>query len=259
MHLLSFPQHCYMNEAANPAISFSQVAKSFGQREVLKNVSFHVTHGEALCILGRSGMGKSVALKLMVGLLKPDSGSICIGDENIVQMGEDDLSRIRRGIGFLFQSAALFDSVSLNDNLVLPLKRFKTNSKQELDSIIQNRLDQVGLGNDRYKMPRELSGGMKKRAGLARALVLEPSILLVDEPSSGLDRVTAGEIDDLLFHEKEAKKITMVIVTHDLREARRLGDRLAVFSGGTLLAIGTPDEMAEHKDAAVRALASEKG
>lgn len=248
-----------MSSTSHPAISLSQVAKSFGEREVLKNVSFDVAHGEVLCILGRSGMGKSVALKLMVGLLKPDSGSICIENENIAPMGEDDLSRVRRCIGFLFQSAALFDSFSLNDNLRLPLERFKTNSKAELDALIQNRLEQVGLRNDRYKMPSELSGGMKKRAGLARALVLEPSILLVDEPSSGLDRVTAGEIGDLLLHEKESKKTTMVIVTHDLREARRLGDRLAVFSGGTMLAIGKPDEMTDHEDATVRALASDRG
>ena len=188
-----------MNKSTRAAIALSQVSKKFGEREVLKQVSFEVAPGEALCILGRSGTGKSVTLKLIVGLLKPDRGSIYIQGEDIVPMNEDGLSRIRRSIGFLFQSAALFDSFSLHDNLALPLERFKKTSKQEMEAVVQKRLGEVGLGNDRYKMPSELSGGMRKRAGLARALVLEPSILLVDEPSSGLDRVTAGEITISFF------------------------------------------------------------
>ncbi len=161
-------------------------------------------------------------------------------------------------MGFLFQSAALFDSFTLNDNLALPLDRFKTKSKNEMDAHIQKILDQVGLGNDRKKMPTELSGGMRKRAGLARALVLEPRILLVDEPSSGLDRVTSAEIDKLLLSVKQNNKTTMVIVTHDVAGARRVGDRLAVLNEGRLLAIGKAEELEHHENELVRALVSDK-
>ena len=173
-------------------------------------------------------------------------------------MDEDELSQVRRQMGFLFQSAALFDSFSLNDNLALPLQRFKVKSKDEIDSLVQKSLDQVGLGKDRQKMPAELSGGMRKRAGLARALVLEPHILLVDEPSSGLDRVTSSEIDDLLLSVKKNNKTTMVIVTHDVRGARRVGDRLAVLDQGRLVAIGKAQELEEHENGLVRALVSLK-
>jgi phospholipid/cholesterol/gamma-HCH transport system ATP-binding protein len=246
-----------MSDGNRSAVSFDAVSKAFGARDVLKDISFEIAPGEALCVLGRSGTGKSVTLKLMVGLLKPDAGIICIEDESIVEMDEDGLSSVRRKMGFLFQSAALFDSFSLNDNLALPLERFKTKSPAEIDSRVQEMLDEVGLGNDRQKMPAELSGGMRKRAGLARALVLEPSILLVDEPSSGLDRVTSSEIDDLLLSLKEKKKTTMVIVTHDIRGARRVGDRLAVLDQGRLVAIGKAQELENDANPLVRALVSE--
>ena len=161
-------------------------------------------------------------------------------------------------MGFLFQSAALFDSFSLHDNLALPLERFKTKSKQEIDSLVQKRLDEVGLGEELHKMPAELSGGMRKRAGLARALVLEPCILLVDEPSSGLDSITASEIDDLLLSVKRKNRTTMVIVTHDIRGARRVGDRLAVLDKSRLVAIGTAQELEQHENELVRDLVTHK-
>jgi phospholipid/cholesterol/gamma-HCH transport system ATP-binding protein len=247
-----------MSDLTNPAISFDKVSISFDQRPILQDVSFEVATGEALCLLGRSGTGKTVALKLMIGLAKPDKGAICIQGENIVAMNEDKLSTVRRQMGFLFQSGALFDSFSVNDNLQLPLERFTTKSKEEIDALIQKRLDEVGLGKDRYKMPADLSGGMKKRAGLARALVLEPCILLVDEPSSGLDRVTASEIDALLVEIKKTEKTTMVVVTHDASGARRVGDRMAVLDEGHLLAIGSAGELENHENALVRTLTSEK-
>jgi phospholipid/cholesterol/gamma-HCH transport system ATP-binding protein len=239
------------------AIQFKDVSKAFDGRAVLENVSFEIPCGEALCILGRSGTGKSVSLKLMIGLLRPDSGQVCIDGEDISEMDEDGLSRVRRKMGFLFQSAALFDSFSLNDNLALPLWRFRSKSPAEIDEIVQRTLDQVGLGKDRHKMPAELSGGMRKRAGLARALVLDPSILLVDEPSSGLDRVTASEIDDLLLGLKQKQKTTLVIVTHDIHGARRVGDRLAVLDQARMLAVGTPGELEHCDHELVRALVSE--
>ena len=166
-----------------------------------------------------------------------------------------ELSRVRRKMGFLFQNAALFDFLTLYDNLALPLRRLTHKSEQEIDEIIDRVLHQVGLGGDREKMPLELSGGMKKRAGLARALVLEPQILLVDEPSSGLDRITASEIDDLLIEQK--RRTTMIIVTHDVHGARRIGDRFAVFDQGRLAALGKPEDLEQHENETVRKLVTE--
>jgi phospholipid/cholesterol/gamma-HCH transport system ATP-binding protein len=247
-----------MSDVIPPAIAFCDVSRTFDGRDVLKSMSFEVASGETLCLLGRSGMGKSVTLKLIVGLLKPEAGTIRVENEDIVEMDEDQLSRVRRGIGFLFQNAALFDSMSLHENLAVPLKRLRENAPDdEIEAIVQTSLDSVGLGNDGRKMPVELSGGMRKRAGLARALMLNPHILLVDEPISGLDRVTASEIDDLLLRVTEKGKTTMVIVTHDTHEARRVGDRVAVLDHGSLIAIGRIEELAGNENALVRALVSE--
>ena len=239
------------------AVSFDGVFKNFGEKSVLRNVSFQVKPGEALCVLGKSGTGKSVTLKLLIGLLKPDRGRICIDGEDIVPFGEDGLSRVRRKIGFMFQSAALFDSFSLYDNLALPLQRLTTKSKSQIAAEIDTVLCSVGLQADKRKMPVELSGGMRKRAGLARALVLRPEILLVDEPSSGLDRITAGEIDNLLLEIKRSQQTTMVIVTHDVRGARRVGDRCLVLDQGNLLALGTAAELESNSNETVRELISE--
>jgi phospholipid/cholesterol/gamma-HCH transport system ATP-binding protein len=236
-------------------ISFQSVSKGFNGHRVLDNVSLEISPGEALCLMGRSGTGKSVTLKLTIGLIRPDQGRICIEGQNIVEMNEDGLSSVRRKIGFLFQSAALFDSFSLNDNLALPLMRFTNKSQEEIDFVVQKELEAVGLAEARYRMPAELSGGMRKRAGLARALVLEPRILLIDEPSSGLDRITSSEIDELLLGLKG--RATMVIVTHDVPGARRVGDRLAVLDKGHLLAIGSAQELEKHDDRLVRCLVSE--
>ena len=226
-------------------VVFQDVGKSFGEKHVLDCVSFAVSPGEALCLLGRSGTGKSVTLKLMIGLIKADRGKVLIEGEDLGALDEDGLSRVRRRMGYMFQNAALFDSFSLHDNLALPLRRLaRGKSKDEQEDAIQQTLQQVGLEKDGGKMPVELSGGMLKRAGLARALVLEPEILLVDEPNSGLDRITSHEISDLLLKVKHERKTTMVIVTHDLEGARAVGDRFAVLDQGKLAALGTPDELA---------------
>ena len=247
-----------MNGGIPPAISFREVSRSFGGRAVLNNVSFQVAPGEAFCLLGRSGMGKSVTLKLTIGLIQPDAGAICVESDNVVGMDEDGLSKVRSRIGFLFQNAALFDSFSLHDNLAVPLKRLrKQTPDEEIETIVQKNLEDVGLGKEGRKMPAELSGGMRKRAGLARALMLDPSILLVDEPVSGLDRVTASEIDDLLLRVRKRDNTTMVIVTHDTREARRVGDRIGVLDNGNLIAVGGIDELAQNQSALVRTLVSE--
>ncbi len=247
-----------MNGGTPPAIAFREVSRSFGGRAVLNNVSFEVAPGEAFCLLGRSGMGKSVTLKLAIGLMQPDAGAIYVENDNIVGMDEDGLSKVRSRIGFLFQSAALFDSFSLHDNLAVPLKRlWEKKPDEEIETIVQKNLDDVGLGKDGRKMPAELSGGMRKRAGLARALMLGPSILLIDEPVSGLDRVTASEIDDLLLRVRKRDNTTMVIVTHDTREAHRVGDRVGVLDNGNLIAVGAMDELAKNQSALVRALVTE--
>src|SRR5580700_4528074 len=247
-----------MNGGALPAIAFREVTRTFDGRAVLNNLSFEVAPGEAFCLLGRSGMGKSVTLKLAIGLIQPDAGAIYVQNDNIVGMDEDGLSKVRSRVGFLFQSAALFDSFTLHDNLAVPLKRlWEKKPDVEIETIVQKNLDDVGLGKDGRKMPAELSGGMRKRAGLARALMLDPSILLVDEPVSGLDRVTASEIDDLLLRVRKRDNTTMVIVTHDTREAHRIGDRVGVLDHGNLIAVGRMDELAKNQSALVRALVSE--
>jgi phospholipid/cholesterol/gamma-HCH transport system ATP-binding protein len=196
-----------------------------------------------------------VTLKLIIALIKPDAGHIWIDGEDITRLEGNELSRVRRKMGFLFQNAALFDFLTLYDNLALPLRRLTRKSDQEIDEIIDRVLHQVGLGGDLEKMPLELSGGMKKRAGLARALVLEPEILMVDEPSSGLDRITASEIDDLLIEQK--RRTTMIIVTHDVHGARRIGDRFAVLDQGRLAALGKPEDLEEHENETVRKLVTE--
>jgi phospholipid/cholesterol/gamma-HCH transport system ATP-binding protein len=245
-----------MNEEA--VVEFRNVTKAFGERKVLDDVSFKVRAGEALCVLGRSGTGKSTTLKLLIGLLKPDKGQILIENEDIAPFEEEDLSRVRRKIGFMFQSAALFDSFSLGDNLALPMQRLnKCKSIDEIDRAVDEALQQVGLGTDRAKMPSELSGGMRKRAGLARALVLKPRLLLIDEPSSGLDRITASEIDDLLLKVKKESQTTMIIVTHDVHGARRVGDQMAVLDRGRLVGFGTADELQGSDNEVVRNLVSE--
>ncbi len=236
-----------MNHDNRRAVSFESVSKSFGGKKVLSDVSLQVAAGEALCILGRSGTGKSVTLKLMIALLKPDAGTIWIEQDDITNLRSEDLSRVRRKMGFLFQDAALFDSISVYENLALPLVRLTNKSQDEIDFLVDKVLRQVGLAADKKTMPSELSGGMRKRAGLARALVLEPKILLADEPSSGLDRITAAEIDELLLQQKTERRTTLIIVTHDVHGARRVGDRFAVFDKGHLICHGTAAEV-EHSD-----------
>ena len=246
-----------MNAETKAAVVFDRVSKSFGPKQVLREVSFEVPAGQALCILGRSGTGKSVTLKLLISLLKPDHGNIWVDQQEVTRMKEAELSKVRRKMGFLFQDAALFDSLTLYENLALPLQRLTEKTQEEIDSIVDRVLGQVGLGNDKRKMPSELSGGMRKRAGLARALVLEPKILLADEPSSGLDRITAAEIDELLIQQKTEHQTTVIVVTHDVHGARRVGDRFAVFDKGDLVAHGTAAEVEQSENETARKLISE--
>jgi phospholipid/cholesterol/gamma-HCH transport system ATP-binding protein len=242
-----------------PAIAFEEVEKGFDGRKVLDKVSFSVAHGEALCILGRSGTGKSVTLKLMIALLTADAGKVLVEGEDMATLEEDGLMKVRRRMGYLFQSAALFDSFTLNENLAMPLHRLDgSKSREEIRQAVEETLKEVGLEKDGNKMPSALSGGMQKRAGLARALVLQPKILLVDEPSSGLDRITAGEIDELLMKVKAERHTTMVIVTHDVHGARKIADNFAVLDQGRLLAFGPPAELDKKQDNRLQQFISER-
>jgi len=246
-----------MNATQNIAVEFKRVMKSFGAKRVLNDVSFHIDQGEVLCLLGRSGTGKSVSLKLIMALMRPDSGEVYVDQDNVVGMGEQQLSLVRRKLGYLFQDAALFDSLSLYENLALPLSRLTKKSKDEIDDIVRRVLADVGLGADGTKYPSALSGGMKKRAGLARALVLEPKILLADEPSSGLDRITASEIDELLLRCKTEHGSALIIVTHDVHGARRVADRVAVLDKGNLVAFGSVKEVSQSENDVARRLITE--
>jgi phospholipid/cholesterol/gamma-HCH transport system ATP-binding protein len=246
-----------MSPEAKSSVIFDRVSKSFGPKQVLRDVSFNVPAGEILCILGRSGTGKSVTLKLLISLLKPDHGHIWVDGDEITRLKEADLSKVRRKMGFLFQDAALFDSFTLYENLALPLHRLTDKTQDEIDSIVDSVLGKVGLAADKQKMPSDLSGGMRKRAGLARALVLEPKVLLADEPSSGLDRITAAEIDELLLRQKADRGTTVIIVTHDVHGARRVGDRFAVFDKGDLVAFGTASDVEQSENETARKLISE--
>jgi len=239
------------------AVEFRRVMKSFGPKRVLNDVSFQIGQGQAVCLLGRSGTGKSVTLKLIMALMRPDSGEVWVDQDNVVGMEERNLSRVRRKLGYLFQDAALFDSLTLYENLALPLHRLTKKSKDEIDQVTRRVLTDVGLGADGAKYPSAISGGMKKRAGLARALVLEPKILLADEPSSGLDRITASEIDELLMRCKTERGTALIIVTHDVHGARKVADQVGVLDKGNLVAFGPVEEVSQSDNDVARRLITE--
>ena len=238
--------------AGERAIAFESVSKSFGARKVLRDVSFSVAAGSAFVLLGRSGTGKSVTLKLICGLLKADSGKVTVGDRDITTLASGELSAIRKKIGFLFQSAALFDSISVGENVAFPLRRHTNKKDPEIREQAQSILETVGLSKEYDSMPGDLSGGMRKRAGLARALAVEPSILLVDEPSAGLDPITSLEIDKLLIDIKVNHHATLVVVTHNMPSARLIADRIAFLDEGRLLAEGTVEELDRSENQLVR-------
>ena len=242
--------------AAGAAVKLDRVTKAFGGRRVLADVSFEVETGCGFVILGRSGTGKSVTLRHIIGLVRPDRGRVFVDGDEISALRGTELSRVRRKIGFLFQSAALFDSISVGENVAFPLRRHTRLRDREIRDRAREKLAAVGLEQEFDKMPAALSGGMRKRAGLARALALDPPILLVDEPSAGLDPITADEIDDLLLDLKHRGGRTIIVVTHNIPSARRLGDRLVMLHDGRIVASGTPEDLARSDDQLVRAFMS---
>jgi len=242
------------------AVGFDSVSKSFGSRTVLKDISFSVAPGTTFVLLGRSGTGKSVTLKLICGLLKADSGAVFVNGEDITTLESNELASTRKHMGYLFQSAALFDSISVGENVAFPLRRHTQKADGEIRDQAQSLLEMLGLEKEFDSMPGDLSGGMQKRAGLARALAMEPSLLLVDEPSAGLDPITSTEIDELLIDIKTNRHATLVVVTHNIQSARRIADRMAFLDDGHLLAEGTVKELEQSEHPLVRAfMKSEQG
>ena len=222
--------------------------KSFGEQTVLNGIDLTVEPGENLAVLGRSGTGKSVLLKLIIGLQQPDSGSICIHGQEIAGLSMDQLNEIRKKIGFLFQQAALYDSLTVEENVAFPLDRHVKISAAERKEKVRELLSSVGMDHDLDKLPSEISGGMQKRVGLARALALEPDILLFDEPTAGLDPITAAEIGKLIVDLKKRRKITSVVVTHDIRGAKTFADRLSLMDKGNVVAEGTFDDLQKSRN-----------
>jgi phospholipid/cholesterol/gamma-HCH transport system ATP-binding protein len=236
------------SQKAAPPVQVRSLSKSFGEQTVLNGINLEVAHGETLSVLGRSGTGKSVLLKLIIGLHKPDSGSIRVHGEEVTSLRLKPLNEARKKIGFLFQQAALYDSLTVEENVAFPLRRHSKLSDDGRNERVRELLASVGMDQDAHKMPAEISGGMQKRVGLARALALEPDILLFDEPTAGLDPITAAEIDDLILRLQKERKMTSVVVTHDIHGARAVSDRLALMRDGQILIEGTFEDLQKSRD-----------
>ena len=236
-----------MEPTSNRKICISNLNKFFNGRHVLNNVSLTVRKGETLVILGRSGAGKSVLMKLIVGLQKPDSGSVWIDEEEITNLELDDLNRVRKKIGFLFQYSALFDSLSVEENVAFPLRRHTWMQDNEIKERVHHLLSLVSVEQTSEQFPAEISGGMRKRVALARALALDPEILLCDEPTAGLDPITANEIDELIRAMQKKKDLTSIVVTHDLQSAQTIATSAALLHQGEILVRGTFSDLARSE------------
>jgi len=224
-------------------INIENIAKSFGRKPVLQGINIAITKGESVVIIGQSGCGKSVLLKHLNRLLFPDSGRIYINGHDIARMAPEELFETRKSIGMLFQSAALLDSLTVAENVGLGLKEGWRYTRKEIDEIVRDKLEMVGLHNIENMYPSDLSGGMRKRVGLARAIATNPEILLYDEPTTGLDPITSDIINDLMIELRERLKVTSVAVTHDMTSAYKIADRIIMLYGGRIEFEGTPDQV----------------
>jgi phospholipid/cholesterol/gamma-HCH transport system ATP-binding protein len=227
----------------DPAISVRDLSKSFGSNHVLEDIDIDFPKGKITVVLGPSGTGKSVFLRHVIGLLKPDKGEVWVGDKNIPELSIRDLYEVRKRMGVLFQDGALFGSMSLFDNTAFPLREHTSMSEKEIREVVEEKLEMVGLEGATDRLPGEVSGGMKKRAGLARALVLDPEIILFDEPDSGLDPVRTVILNDLILELNEELGSTMIIVTHDIRTAKTIGDYVGLLFRRNLVAFGKNEDM----------------
>lgn len=233
-------------------ISIRHVYQIFGSRQILKDVSLTVKDGETMVILGASGSGKSTLLKLIIGLLKPTSGEVMVNGKDMARLSEAELNQERRHMGFVFQYSALFDSMTVKENVAFGLRMHTKMSEGEIDRIVKEKLHLVGLDGIENLMPSSLSGGMKKRVSLARAIALEPEIILYDEPTAGLDPIRSTDISLLIKHTQKVLHATSVVVTHDLKSAEMIADRMAFLYKGSFLAIGKPEELKQSPDPRVR-------
>src|SRR3954452_24212949 len=233
-------------------IQVLDVTKRFGERTVLDAIRLDVFQGETLVILGGSGSGKSTLLRLMIGNLMPDGGEIDALGKPLSKMSDDELADYRKSIGVLFQSGALFNSMSVAENVALPLREHSDLPDETVEIVVKIKLELVGLREHSDKMPSELSGGMKKRAGLARALALDPKVLFYDEPSAGLDPVTSAEIDQLIINLNKQLAVSSLVVTHEMESAFRIADRMVLLDRGKFVVSGSPDQMRDSKDPLVR-------
>jgi phospholipid/cholesterol/gamma-HCH transport system ATP-binding protein len=225
-------------------VAVTDVYKSFDSHQVLNGISLRVSRGETLAVLGRSGTGKSVLLRLIIGLETPDSGSICIHGHDIAGLTLDRMGDIRKKMGFLFQHAALYDSLTVGENVAFPLEHHRRElSRSERAGRVKQLLAEVGMEGDLHKMPSDISGGMQKRVGLARALALEPEILLLDEPTAGLDPISSGEIDDLILKLQRERQMASIVVTHDLHSAKTIANRLALLNRGNVVIEGKFEDL----------------
>jgi phospholipid/cholesterol/gamma-HCH transport system ATP-binding protein len=227
-----------------PFVRVENVHKTFGRHKVLNGINLGVGRGETLAVLGRSGTGKSVLLRLIIGLEKPDSGSVCIHGQDIAGLAMDRMGEIRKKMGFLFQHAALYDSLTVEENVAFPLEHHRRDmSQSERAELVRHLLTEVGMERDLAKMPSDISGGMQKRVGLARALALEPEILLLDEPTAGLDPISSGEIDELILKLQKERQMASIVVTHDLHSARTIANRLALLDQGNVVIEGRFEDL----------------
>jgi len=240
-----------MSSEQHPAIVIRDLRKTFGNQKVLNGISFQVAQGETVAVIGRSGGGKSVLLKLVIRLQMPDSGSIRVADKEMTKVDEKQLTEVRKKIGFLFQQAALYDSLTVEENVAFPLSRHSELSVEEQGKRVRELLGEVGMDQDREKMPSQISGGMQKRVGLARALALDPEILLFDEPTAGLDPITAAEIGKLIVELEQKRQMSAVVVTHDVHGAKAYSDRMVLLHKGSSQAEGSFDELEHSNDEVV--------
>jgi phospholipid/cholesterol/gamma-HCH transport system ATP-binding protein len=233
-------------------IEVRQLKRSFGSQIVLNGVDMCIDSGESAVIIGRSGGGKSVLLKHLIGLLRPDSGEVLVDETPITKMNERQLLRVRRKFGMVFQGAALFDSMTVAENVAFGLRRHENLTEAELEKRVSAALEMVDLPGTQKKKPAELSGGMRKRVGLARAIIYEPQFVLYDEPTTGLDPIVSDSIDKLIIRVRDQLKVTSVVVTHDMRSARRVGNHVFMLHNKRMYAHGTPEELFASKDPIVR-------
>lgn len=251
--------HSVKTDTNEVVIHIKGLKKSFGEKEVLRDINLDLKRGENVVVLGRSGQGKSVTIQCIAGLLTPDDGELTVFGEDVTQMSEDELKQLRIKIGFLFQSGALYDSMTVRENLEFPLTRvLKLKDQQEIDQRVEEVLEGVGLADAADKMPSDLSGGMRKRIGLARTLIVKPEIMLYDEPTTGLDPLTSREISELILNMQRKYKTSSIIITHDLECAKITADRVVVMNDGEYIAEGTYEELQASDNEFVRSFFNEQ-